>query len=178
MTIQFKTDIRTIDTTMLLLMPRDESAKLPSRGQVMVRGTINEKSFTSPLEPDGQGSHWLKIDDSMKKTMGLSGADKVVVTMEVIKEWPEPVLPTDLATSIDKNPNVKQLWDDITPMARWDWLRWINSTKVPATRAHRIEVAFSKLQKGSRRPCCFNRTMCTDPDVSKSGVLLAPTSVS
>ena len=59
-------------------------------------------------------------------------------------------------------------------MARWDWIRWINATAQQETRKRRIEVAFSKLKSGMRRPCCFNRGMCTEPYVSKNGVLLEP----
>lgn len=167
--IRFDTTITQIGETKLFIVPRASSAMLPSRGQVMVRGIINDLAFASPLEPDGKGSHWLKLSSNQNFKAG----DAVHVEMESIKEWPEPQLPADLAKAINNAPNIKPLWDDITPMARWDWLRWINSTKSESTRKHRIEVAFSKLEKGSRRPCCFNRTMCTDPYVSKSGVLLA-----
>jgi hypothetical protein len=169
--IQFDTTVISIDSTILLLIPREQSAKLPSRGQVMVRGTINSIKFESPLEPDGKGSHWLKIDEPLQKLLQTKVGDAVHVEMEPSKEWPEPKLPADLQKALSKDAKIRPLWDDITPMARWDWLRWINSTKSNATRQHRIEVAFSKLEKGSRRPCCFNRTMCTDPYVSKSGVL-------
>lgn len=167
--MKFDTNVQEINGTKLFVVPRDVSALLPSRGQVMVSGVINGTPFKSPLEPDGNGSHWLKLDDSYN----LKTGDMVHVEMESIKDWPEPQLPRDLAAAIDAAPNIQPLWKDITPMARWDWLRWINATKSETTRKHRIEVAFSKLEKGSRRPCCFNRTMCTDPYVSKSGVLLA-----
>lgn len=172
--IKFQTAIENIGDTRLIIVPREESAKLPSRGQVMVRGTMNDVPFVLPLEPDGKGSHWLKLEQDMLAALKLHEGDVVTIQMESTKDWPEPRVPDDLKNALKQAPEVQPLWEDITPMARWDWLRWINSTKVEATRKHRIEVAFSKLQKGSRRPCCFNRTMCTDPDVSKSGVLLEP----
>ncbi|GMU37644.1 MAG: YdeI/OmpD-associated family protein [Phycisphaerae bacterium] len=50
-----------------LTLPRDASAKLPSRGQVTVEGTINGHPFQATLEPDGQGGHWLKVDRSLFK---------------------------------------------------------------------------------------------------------------
>ena len=174
-TMQFDSSIESIDSTILLRVPRDQSAKLPSRGQAMVKGMINGTAFESPLEPDGKGSHWLKIDTQLQDRIGVKPGDTVHVGMEPSKDWPEPELPADLQLAINKNSKVQPLWNDITPMARCDWLRWINSTKSEQTRKHRIDVAFSKLEKGSRRPCCFNRTMCTDPYVSKSGVLLDAT---
>ncbi|GIK15527.1 MAG: hypothetical protein BroJett003_04910 [Planctomycetota bacterium] len=48
-----------------LTLPRDASAKLPSRGQVTVEGTINGHPFQATLEPDGQGGHWLKVDRAL-----------------------------------------------------------------------------------------------------------------
>jgi len=54
-------------------------------------------------------------------------------------------------------------------------MRWIRATKNDDTRKRRIEVALSKLTAGMRRPCCFNRNLCTEPSVSHNGVLLAPT---
>ena len=56
-------------------------------------------------------------------------------------------------------------------MARWEWVRWINSTRVVKTRERRIEVGLSKLEDGKRRPCCFDLSSCTDPELSKSGKL-------
>ena len=59
-------------------------------------------------------------------------------------------------------------------MARGEWVRWINATKNPDTRTRRVEVSISKMQGGKRRPCCFNLSACTDPDLSKNGGLLKP----
>lgn len=157
-------------------LPDESSAELPSRGQVMVHGTINEHKFQAPLEPDGDSGHWLHIDPSLREATGLKPGDTATLEIEVTpnKEWPKPEIPKDLQDAIDNaSPQVQQLWSKITPMAYWEWLRWINSTTNPETRKNRIEVSISKLSKGMRRPCCFNRNMCCVPQVSKSGVLLS-----
>jgi hypothetical protein len=59
-------------------------------------------------------------------------------------------------------------------MARWEWVRWVNATKNPDTRSRRVDVSISKMKSGKRRPCCFNLSACTDPDLSKNGRLLEP----
>jgi uncharacterized protein YdeI (YjbR/CyaY-like superfamily) len=46
-------------------------------------------------------------------------------------------------------------WEDITPLARNEWICWIESAKKPETRAHRIEWGCSSLKDGKRRPCCW-----------------------
>jgi len=91
----------------------------------------------------------------------------------VTEDWPEPSVPQDLATALAAAPKqIQDLWNEITPMARWEWVRWVNSTKNPDTRGRRVDVSISKMKSGKRRPCCFNLSACTDPDMSKNGRLL------
>ena len=59
-------------------------------------------------------------------------------------------------------------------MARWEWVRWVNATANPATRRRRVEVSISKMEHGKRRPCCFDLSACTDPELAKSGRLRLP----
>ena len=53
-----------------LILPKDASAKLPSRGMTTVEGTINGCPFRANLEPDGQNSHWLKMDRKLREAAG------------------------------------------------------------------------------------------------------------
>lgn len=161
----------------VLRLPKSASARLPSRGQVMVKGLINSYPFQTALEPDGAGGHWLNIDDSMRKSAGVAAGAVAELEIEATKDWPEPQTPADVQASLNANTQVQALWAGITPMARWEWLRWINSTSQPATRTRRIETSCSKILAGGRRPCCFNRNMCCVPEVSKNGVLLQPADI-
>jgi hypothetical protein len=174
LTIHFKTKLFKIGSWTILRLPEDASAKLPSRGQTMVRGTINGFHFQAPLEPDGKWSHWLKVDKAMRRNIGTDVGDSVKVAIESTKEWPEPEVPADITTALAAAPQAYNLWKKITPMARWEWIRWIRGTAQQETRKRRIEVAMSKLKSGERRPCCWNRALCTEPYVSKNGVLLEP----
>jgi Bacteriocin-protection, YdeI or OmpD-Associated/Domain of unknown function (DUF1905) len=171
--IHFKAEPFEIGSSTIILLPKAASAKLPSRGMAMVKGTVNGSPFQTELEPDGRGSHWFKVDESMRQA-GVEAGKAAAFEVEPIKIWPEPNLPADLKSALANDKKVAKPWDDITPMARWDWLRWISSTGKSETRQRRIGVAFSKLKAGERRPCCFNRTICTDPSVSKGGALLIP----
>ncbi len=64
-------------------------------------------------------------------------------------------LPLDLRKAIISSKSVKIIWEDITPLARNEWICWVTSAKKLETRKIRIEKAFSKLTKGMRRPCCW-----------------------
>lgn len=172
--IRFKAKLFSINSWTILVLPKSASAKLPSRGMVMVEGTINGSRFQAPLEPDGKGSHWLGLSKAMLKAAHAAVGDTVELSIEPSSEWPEPKVPVDLQKAFGSAPMAHDLWKNITPIARWDWIRWIGATKQAATHARRIEVALSKLKAGERRPCCFNRSACTVPDVSHNGVLLGP----
>lgn len=174
-TIRFEAKLFKIGSWTILVFPKSASVKLPSRGMVMVEGTINDSHFQAVLEPDGKGSHWFKVDKAMCEVVHVVAGDTVKLAIEPSNEWPEPKIPEDLETALLADKRAHSLWIDITPMARWDWIRWIRATKEQKTRAKRIQVAFSKLKSGARRPCCFNRTMCTEPYVSSGGVLRSDT---
>jgi hypothetical protein len=173
--IRFDATLSTIDTSTVLRLPETASKDLPSRGQVAVHGTINGVEFRTVLEPDGNLGHWMRVDDTLQHAAGISAGDAAAVDIEVTKDWPEPSMPQDFATALaGAPPKIQNLWNEITPMARWEWVRWVNATKNPDTRSRRVEVSISKMNDGKRRPCCFNLSSCTDPDLSKSGRLLEP----
>lgn len=173
-TIRFTTAPYAIGSRTILRLPKSASAKLPSRGMAMARGTVNGVGFEAALEPDGKGSHWFAIDKTVREAAGAAAGEPATLVIELMKEWTEPAVPADVREALAAAPRARQLWEDLTPMARWDWIRWIRSTNNPETRARRIKVACSKLGAGGRRPCCFNRGLCTEPSVSRNGVLLDP----
>ena len=175
--IHFEAKLVTIGSIILLKLPKSASVKLLSRGMTMVDGTMNDFHFQAALEPDGKGSHWLKVDKTMLKAARASLGDTVTLAIEPASKWPDPKVPADLKSALAAVPQAQQLWLDITPMARWDWIRWIGATKNPETRQRRIDITLSKFEDGKRRPCCFDRSKCTDTSVSSNGLLLEPTQV-
>ncbi len=67
----------------------------------------------------------------------------------------EPRVPSDLRKALAATKAARAPWTDITPIARRDWISWIDGAKQPETRRRRIKVACSKLASGKRRPCCY-----------------------
>jgi Bacteriocin-protection, YdeI or OmpD-Associated/Domain of unknown function (DUF1905) len=141
-----------------LILPKNASAKLPSRGMTAIEGTINGFHFQAMLEPDGQKSHWLKIDRKLREAAGADAGDVVILEIAPAAEELEPTAPADLKTALAGAPKARKLWSDITPNARTDWIHWITSAKQPETRARRIKNACSMLAAGKRRVCCFDRS--------------------
>jgi len=171
MSILFKAILTKVESLKVIKLPLSLSLELPSRGMVMVQGTMNDVSFQVPLEPDGKGSHWFEVSDPLSEDVGVTVGQTVSLSIEPLDEWKEPEIPDDLMDAII-NAGLINLWNAITTKAKWDWLRWVRSTTNSTTRKKRINVACSKLQKGDKTPCCFDRTRCTIPAVSKSGVFL------
>jgi hypothetical protein len=170
--ITVKTKLQKLGDWNIVSLDKKTSSKLSSKGLVMIRGTINGSDFQTALEPDGKGGHWFNIDDSMSADLGVVVGDTLTLNFQQVTDWIEPKVPSDIKKKFTTNSKVNSTWLDITPLARWEWIRWIRSTKSEQTRIRRIEVAFSKLKAGDRRPCCFNSTQCTVPEVSNQGVLI------
>ena len=141
-----------------VVLPRAASSKLPTRSMVTVDGTFGGVPFQVTLEPDGDGSHWLKVDKKLREAAGLAPGDVVALEIAPVDKEPEPKLPADLKRALAAQPAAKATWADITPVARRDWIHWITSGKKAETREKRIRVACDKLASGNRRACCFDRS--------------------
>ena len=150
-----------------LTLPKEASARLPARGMVTVEGSLEGVALRATLEPDGQGGHWLKVDRKMREAAGASPGDVVALEIAPVAEEPEPKLPADLRKALAAaSSRTREVWSDITPLARRDWIQWITSGKRAQTRVLRIEKACDMLAKGKRRPCCFDRSGMFDKSLS------------
>lgn len=170
--IDFSAEVERLGERLIVRLPEAASKELPSRGQVAVNAKMNDHAFDTVLEPDGKKGHWISVDAALEKALDLDDGTEVSATVTPTKEWPEPEVPEDLRAALDAAPELIGTWEDITPMARWEWVRWIGATKSAATREKRVGVTIDKLDNGKRRPCCFDLSSCTDPELSKSGKLV------
>lgn len=64
-------------------------------------------------------------------------------------------VPPDLREALVADPAARALWQDITPLARNEWICWTISVKKPETRKQHIERVCKELKEGMRRPCCW-----------------------
>src|SRR5438477_12306406 len=88
------------DSWTFLILPKNASAKLPSRGMTPIEGTINGFPFQATLEPDGQKSHWLKVDRKLSKVAGAEAGDVVTLEIEPAGTDTEPEVPADLRKAL------------------------------------------------------------------------------
>lgn len=141
-----------------LVLPKEASAKLPTRSMVSVEGRLGDELFQATLEPDGQGSHWLKVDSALREAAGVEVGTEVAMSIAPMAKEPEPKVPPDLRKALADHPAALATWKDITAVARRDWIHWITSGKKAETRDRRIVTACDMLASGKRRACCFDRS--------------------
>jgi len=141
-----------------LVLPAEASAQLPTRGMTTVDGTLDGYRFQATLEPDGQGSHWLKVGRALREAAGAVVGDTVALEITPVAVQPEPHVPVDLRKALAAAPAAQAQWSDLTPVARRDWIHWITSGKRAETRGRRIANACDMLASGKRRACCFDRS--------------------
>jgi hypothetical protein len=64
-------------------------------------------------------------------------------------------MPADLRKALLADPKVLALWEDITPLARNEFICWVENAKHFETRQRRIQRTGEELLEGKRRPCCW-----------------------
>ncbi len=67
----------------------------------------------------------------------------------------EHLIPNDLSESLSADEHLAERWNDLTPLARNEWICWTITCKKPETRANHIERIKTELLAGKRRPCCW-----------------------
>src|ERR1700753_1761747 len=111
--IRFDATRHAIDQWTIVRWPEKASAKLPSRGQVAVQGTIDGHEFQTVLEPDGCSGHWMRIDEKLESTAAISAGDRATIKIEPASDWPEPEVPRDFETALVAAPQkIQDQWND------------------------------------------------------------------
>jgi len=129
---------------------------------------LNGHHFQATLEPDGQLSHWLKVDKKQLENCDVGIGDTVTLEVAPMTKELEPHLPPDFRKALTASPEAEETWDSTTTVARIDWIHWIESAKQAKTRLSRIDNACDMLASGKMRVCCF------DPSGFYSKSLTAP----
>jgi hypothetical protein len=148
--VRFEATLYAIDGSTILRLPEKASNQLPSRGQVAVQATVNGHACQTVVEPDGESGHWVRIHAKQQRAAALRAGDTAEVELVPLEDWPEPKVPRDLQAALAAAPDkIQELWKDITPMARWEWVRWVNATRNPGTPSAASKSASRRCRAGS-----------------------------
>ena len=86
-----------------LVLPKSASARLPTRSMISVQGTLAGVAFTATLEPDGEGSHWLKVPGALREAAGVGPGAPVELAITPVANEPEPDIPPDVVDALAAN---------------------------------------------------------------------------
>ena len=64
-------------------------------------------------------------------------------------------VPADLRKALLADESALERWEDLTPLARNEWICWVISNKKPETRKNHVQRVITELLQGMRRPCCW-----------------------
>lgn len=64
-------------------------------------------------------------------------------------------VPKDLKQSLIASRDLLEKWNNLTPLARNEWICWVTIVKKAETRAQHIDRLVEEIQSGKRRPCCW-----------------------
>lgn len=106
------------------ILPAQCSDELSSRSMTTADGRIAGHPFQATLEPEGEGSHWLKISLAMREATGAVVGATVALEITLTAEEPEPRVPADLRKALATAPKSKAVWSDVSRAARRDWIHW------------------------------------------------------
>ncbi|MGB4762292.1 MAG: YdeI/OmpD-associated family protein [Candidatus Saccharimonas sp.] len=132
-------------------IPDDTAAKIDTLEKL--EGRINSQSFRAPILRDSEGS-WLRVNAAMLRGSLADYGDDVHVA--VLGPEPDPVPQPDFRAELTLSPEATTSWESLTILGKRDWIRWIDDTNNPETRARRIARAIEQLSDGKRRACCVN----------------------
>jgi hypothetical protein len=119
-----------------------------------IEGTINDHPFRATLDHLEAGRRELRVNAAMLRGAAASVGD--TVSLAILGPEPKLVDPPDLRTALARSAAATALWAEMSEVARRDYVRWIEGTKNPTTRARRVQRTIEQLADGKRRPCCFN----------------------
>jgi hypothetical protein len=108
----------------------------------MFRGETKRKRLATPMFLGEVGQTDVHLyNKSMSKKVISSGVVHNV--------------PADLRKALVSDAAARAKWEDITPLARNEWICWVISVKLAETRKQHVERVCSELKEGMRRPCCW-----------------------
>jgi hypothetical protein len=133
-------------------IPTEASAALGMKGQMRVKGTINEHPFQSTAMPHGDGSHYLLVNRALRDATGANQGDIVQVVIEADTSERSITVPEDFIRVLDGEPEARTIFDKLSYSHKKEYVEWIESAKQTATRQKRMEKAVEMLKGGVRGP--------------------------
>jgi hypothetical protein len=120
-------------------VPPEVELLLGERGLIKVKGTVNGVPVQSSLMPQGDGSHYIVINKSIREKAGVKAGDPVKLELELDATERQIAIPDDLKQLLDKNPPANLAFNALSYSHRKEYVDYINAAKRADTRSRRLE---------------------------------------
>ncbi|MCC7492042.1 MAG: DUF1905 domain-containing protein [Fimbriimonadaceae bacterium] len=117
------------------------------RARVRLAGQLNGSPFATASNPQGDGRHFVFVNQELQQAAGVRVGDTVTIEWEVAAAPPELLLPADLAAALAAA-GCRESFDGLAYSHRRAWLRSIESARRPQTRLQRIAACAARLAGG------------------------------
>ncbi len=124
------------------------SRKLPTRGRVAVRGTMNGFPFRISAFATGDGTHQIAVNKALQAGAKAVPGDRVRVVLEVDTRPRTVKVPEDLRAAVSASAKARENFDGLSYSHRKGYVDWIEEAKKPETRQRRIREAVERLGTG------------------------------
>jgi hypothetical protein len=132
-------------------IPFDAAEVYKQTGHIQVKGKIDHYAFTNiKLMPGSKGTHWLPVNEKIRKEINKKVGDKVAVVIELNPEQAIQDVPDDFASELKRHPAAEIFFDGLTRSYQKWFILSIVEARQEATRRKRIEKAIEKLEAGKK----------------------------
>ena len=131
-------------------IPFDVVGTYGARGQLKVKGTVNDVPIRASLMPNGNGTHYMVVNQSVRDEAGVTAGDAVRVTIEPDTDERTVDVPEDFQEALGANVEAFGFFEKLSYSHRKEYVEWIMSAKKEETRARRIGQAVDMLAKGKK----------------------------
>jgi hypothetical protein len=120
-------------------VPAEIEKQIGERGLVKVKGTVNGIPIRSSLMPQGDGSHYIVVNKSIRDKAGVKAGDQVNLELSLDSAERRIEPPDDLSEALKKNPPARSAFEKHSYSRRKEYIDYINESKKSETRSRRIE---------------------------------------
>ena len=132
-----------------IAVPDEVVAALGSAKRPAVRVTVGGHTYRTTVAPMG-GRYFVPLSAENREAAGVGAGDVVDVGIELDTDTREVALPDDLADALQQDNRARDFFRELSYTHRKEWVRWIEESKKPDTRATRLQRTIEALREGRR----------------------------
>lgn len=132
--------------------PYDAGEEFGTRGRVKVLATFDGHPYQGSLAPMGGEFHILGLVQKVRKAINKQPGDTVSVVIQQDTTPRTVTMPPDLQKWLDKNPEEKEFFANLSYTNRKEYVRWITGANKEEAKKRRLKKAFSMLKNHINHP--------------------------